>query len=94
MNPGDILVRPIITERSTMLHTQGKYIFQISKRATKPQVKQAVEQAFNVKVLAVNTNKLPGKRKRMGPRLVHTPTVRKAVVTLRTGDKIQLFEGL
>ncbi len=94
MNPGDILIRPIITERSTMLHTQGKYIFQISKTATKPLVKQAVEQAFNVTVLAVNVNKLPGKRKRMGPRLVHQPTMRKAVVTLRTGDTIKIFEGL
>ena len=94
MNPADVLIRPVVTEKSTYLHNQGKYIFQIAKWASKPQVKRAVEQAFNVRVVSVNTATMPGKQKRYGPRLVHTPSTRKAVVTVRPGDKIQIFEGL
>lgn len=94
MNPADVLIRPIVTEKSTYLHNQGKYIFQVARWATKPQVKRAVEAAFDVHVVAVNVNTQPGKRKRYGPKLVQTPSTRKAVVTLRSGDKIQIFEGL
>jgi len=94
MNPAEVLIRPVVTEKSTYLHNQGKYIFQIAEWATKPQVKRAVEQAFSVHVVSVNVATLPGKQKRYGPRLVQTPSTRKAVVTVRPGDKIQIFEGL
>ena len=94
MRPSDILVRPIITEKSTLLHDSGRYIFQVAPKATKIQVKKAIEQAFEVHVAAVNMLKLPGKRKRYGPRLSKARSIKKAVVTLRAGDRIQIFEGL
>ena len=94
MHPPEILVRPVITEKSTLLHEKGRYVFQVSPKATKPQIKAAVEQAFEVHVAAVNIIKLPGKRRRYGPRLVKARPVKKAIVTLRPGDRIQIFEGL
>jgi large subunit ribosomal protein L23 len=94
MHSVDILIRPIITEKSTQLHDSGRYIFQVAPKATKTQVKDAVEQAFDVHVAAVNILKLPGKRKRYGPRLSKARSIKKAVVTLRAGDRIQIFEGL
>ena len=89
------LKRPIVTEKSTLLQEQNKYVFEITPRATKSQVKVAVERAFNVKVLAVNILKTRGEHRRMGTnrRLVKTPDQKKAVVTLRRSDSIQIFEG-
>lgn len=94
MHPSEVLIRPVITEKSTQLHDQGRYIFEVPLGATKGQVKAAVEQAFEVHVTAVNIAKLPGKRKRYGPRLTKAHPIKKAMVTLRSGDRIQLFEGL
>jgi large subunit ribosomal protein L23 len=94
VNPHEVLIRPQVTEKSTLLQEKGKYIFHVSPRANKAQVKEAVEKAFKVKVMDVNVVNLPGKRKRYGPRLVQQRGVRKAVVTLKPGDKIQFFEGL
>ena len=89
-----VLVKPTITEKSTILQESGKYTFEIAPKANKIQVKEAVEQNFNVNVLDVNISKLRGKRKRYGPRSVKQPDVKKAVVTLRPGDRINLIEGL
>jgi large subunit ribosomal protein L23 len=89
-----VLVRPIITERSTMLQEQHKYTFEIALTANRGLVKQAVETLFNVKVLKVNTMRTPGKSRRFGPRLVRSREVKKAVVTLRRGDTITVFEGV
>ena len=94
MHPSEVLIRPVITEKSTQLHDKGRYMFEVPLRATKGQVKAAVEQAFEVHVAAVNIAKLPGKRKRYGARLTKPHPVKKAMVTLRSGDRIQLFEGL
>jgi large subunit ribosomal protein L23 len=93
MNIYEVLIRPIITEKSTLLQEKGKYVFQVAPGANKAQVKEAVEKVFKVKVLSVNITKLPGKRKRYGPRWVKEPAIKKAVVTLRPGDKIQIVEG-
>jgi large subunit ribosomal protein L23 len=89
-----VLVRPIITERSTMLQEQHKYTFEIALTANRGLVKQAVETLFNVKVLKVNTMRTPGKSRRFGPRLVMSREVKKAIVTLRPGDTITIFEGV
>jgi large subunit ribosomal protein L23 len=89
-----VLVRPLITEKSTLLQESGKYVFQISLRANKILVKQAVEHAFGVKVTDVNICWNRGKLKRFGPRISRTPDLKKAVVSLRSGDRIQLIEGL
>jgi large subunit ribosomal protein L23 len=89
-----ILRRPLITEKSATLQTESKYAFEVAKEANKSQVKQAVEKAFKVKVTAVNVMMVPGKERRVGRRMIMTPTWKKAIVTLKPGDKIELFEGV
>jgi large subunit ribosomal protein L23 len=93
MNTWEVLQKPIVTEKSTLLGEVGKYVFQVHNKATKPQIKRAVEASFSVTVVKVNTSKIPGKSKRYGPRMTTTPAWKKAVVTLQSGDTIQLFEG-
>ena len=89
-----VLRRPLITEKNTVLQAQGKYAFEVAGEANKNQVKQAVEKAFKVEVTAVNVMTVPGKERRVGRRLVLTPSWKKAIVTLKSGDKIELFEGV
>ena len=89
-----VLVKPTITEKSTILQESGKYTFEIAPRANKVEVKEAVEKNFNVTVLDVNISRLRGKQKRYGPRMVKQPDAKKAVVTLKQGDRINLIEGL
>ena len=89
-----VLLKPTITEKSTILQELGKYTFEIAPKANKVEVKEAVEKSFNVTVLDVNVSKLRGKRRRYGPRSVKQPDVKKAVVTLKQGDRINLIEGL
>ena len=90
----EVLRRPLITEKGTVLQAQGKYAFEVAGRANKEQVKQAVEKAFKVSVTQVNVMTVPGKGRRMRGRLVLSPSWKKAIVTLKTGDKIQFFEGV
>ena len=89
----DVLIRPIVTEQSTLLQERGKDVFQVQKSANKADVKAAVEKVFEVTVLDVNTMVIKGKSKRFGPRPVSRPNWKKAVVTVQAGDTIQLFEG-
>jgi large subunit ribosomal protein L23 len=77
-----------------MLQAQGKYAFEVDAEANKHQIKEAVEKAFKVRVMAVNVMTVPGKTKRVGRRMVLTPSHKKAIVTLKPGDKIELFEGV
>ncbi|MBA7627562.1 50S ribosomal protein L23 [subsurface metagenome] len=90
----EVLRRPLITEKNTELQAQGKYAFEVAREANKPQIKQAVEKAFKVKVTAVNVVAVHGKVRRVGRRQVLTPAWKKAIVTLAPGDKIELFEGV
>ncbi len=94
MHLSDVLQRPVITEKNTILQAQNKYAFEVAKEATKPQIKQAVEKAFRVKVSAVNIVIVSGKTRRIGRRVYNTPSWKKAFVTLRAGDKIEFFEGV
>jgi len=87
------LRRPLITEKYTALQAQGKYAFEVAGEANKPQIKQAVEKAFKVEVTAVNVMTMPGKRRRLGRRQLPAHSWKKAIVTLKPGDKIELFEG-
>ena len=93
MEARGILVRPIVTEKSTALMEQGKYTFRVPLAATKIQIRQAVEQIFKVKVQAVNTMRYEGKLKRMGRTQGRRSDWKKAVVTLKPGEAIELFEG-
>lgn len=86
---------PVVTEKSMVQSSEGnKVIFWVDPGANKGQIKEAVEKIFNVKVLGVNTQKLPGKVKRMGRFVGKRPTRKKAYVTLREGDKVEVFEGV
>ncbi len=90
----EVLRRPLITEKNTLLQAQGRYAFEVASKANKQQIKQAVEAAFKVGVTAVNTMTVPGKQRRVGRRQVLTSPWKKAIVTLKPGDKIELFEGV
>nr|AKQ05127.1 50S ribosomal protein L25, large subunit ribosomal protein L23 [uncultured Chloroflexi bacterium Rifle_16ft_4_minimus_29343] len=89
----EILKRPIVTEKSTRLQDGNQYVFEVDRKANKPQIKSAVEQAFSVKVASVNVMQMPGKARRAGRRLVRPRPWKKAVVTLREGS-ITFFEGM
>ena len=90
----EVLRRPLITEKNTILQQQNKYAFEVAKETNKPQVKQAVEKAFKVKVTTVNMIMVPGKSKRVGKRVIQTRPWKKAIVTLKAGNKIEFFEGV
>jgi len=90
----EILVKPLVTEKNATLQMSGKYAFKVDRRANKVEIKDAVETAFKVTVLGVNVMRMPGKSKRIGRRIVQTPAWKKAVVTLKPGDKIDLFENV
>jgi large subunit ribosomal protein L23 len=77
-----------------LLQERSKYAFKVAQKATKQQVKVAVEKAFKVNVTKVNMVTVHGKEKRSGRRLAMTPSWRKAVVTLMPGQKIEFFEGV
>ncbi len=91
----EVLRRPLITEKNSAIQApQGKYAFEVAAEANKEQVKQAVEKAFNVGVTRVNVMTVPGRGRRVRGRVIITPSWKKAVVTLKPGDKIELFEGV
>ena len=94
MNVHQVLLKPTITEKSTLLQESGKYTFRVAPKANKVQVKEAVEKSFDVTVVDVNITKTHGKRKRYGSRITKKPDTKKAVVTLVQGDRINLIEGL
>ena len=90
----DVLIRPVITEKSTMLMEEGKYTFRVPLTANKVQIRQAVEKIFNVKVEKVATIRVLGKTKRMGRTQGKRSDYKKAIVTLKAGESIEFFEGL
>jgi large subunit ribosomal protein L23 len=91
----DVLIRPVVTEKSTINTELGQYTFQVDLRANKMQVKDAVEAAFKVTVDDVNVLVMPAKINRRGNReFMRQSKWKKAVVTLKPGDRIQLFEGV
>lgn len=84
MTAQEIIIRPLVTEKSNMAMAEGKYTFEVHKDASKTEIKKAVEQLFNVKVVAVNTVSMPGKMKRMGVHSGKTPDWKKAIVKIDT----------
>jgi len=94
MNEYDIVVRPIITEKSTLLKDAGnQYIFEVQRDANKIEIKNAVEKLFKVKVISVHVSNMEGKKKRLGRFAGKKPDWKKAVVKLSPKDKITIFEG-
>lgn len=90
----DIIIKPVVTEKSMNLLAENKYTFIVDKRANKTEIKNAVEGIFKVKVDKVATVMSKGKPKRMGRFEGKTPDRKKAIVTLKPGHKIRLFEGM
>lgn len=95
MDPYQVLKRPIITEKSGYQSDNlNRYTFEVDVRANKHLVRQAVEQVFNVDVVAVNVIRVRGKQRRWGKIIGRTKDWKKAIVTLRPGQTIQFFEGV
>jgi large subunit ribosomal protein L23 len=87
----DIILRPIVTEKTTALSAENKYTFEVATDANKYEIRDAIEHIFKVKVLKVNTINVKGKPKRWGRRYQgHKSDWKKAVLTLKEGDKIEL----
>ena len=93
MNPRSVIVRPVISEKSYALLAANKYTFRVHDDATKPQVRQAIEQIFGVRVAAVRTQKVKPKAKQRGLFKGKRRAWKKAIVTLHPDDAIELFEG-
>lgn len=95
MDPHQVIIRPVISEKSyNLIETEGQYTFQVDRRANKNQIRQAVEQAFEVTVTKVNTANVKSKPKRQGLTSGRTSTWKKALVQLSEGDRIEFFEGV
>ena len=93
MEARDIIIRPLITEKSTTLMAEGKYVFEVAKAANKIEIAKAISQIFNVKVLSVNTVNVEGKVKRMGRSIGKRSDYKKAIVKLAAGETIEFFEA-
>lgn len=88
------IVKPVVTEKSTIgRETENRYVFEVRIDATKPEIKKAVERLFNVKVESVNSLNQTGKMKRVRHKPGMTSTVKKAVIKLKQGNSIKIFEG-
>ena len=94
LHPFDILRRPVVTEKSTLMGESERYVFEVAPSSSKHDIKRAVEEAFDVTVVKVNTMAVKGKRKRYGPKITTQRSWKKAIVTLAGGDRITLFEGV
>ena len=93
LHPAQILIKPVVSEKSYHQITENRYTFKVHKDAHKTQIRQAVEELFEVKVVSVNVVKMPAKPKRRGMIKGTQPGWKKAIVELRAGDKIEIFEG-
>lgn len=94
MDSYQVLVRPVVTEKNTLLNTQGKYIFEVHPDANKIQIKQAVQEIFKVDVKKVNVLTVPGKERRVGRHRGRSRSWKKAIVTLAPGQRIELYQGV
>ncbi len=93
-NPHDVIIKPVISERSMDLMQDNKYTFIVHNKANKVEIAKAIEKIFNVTVESVNTLKVKGKTRRMGRYVGKTPERKKAIVKLKEGDRIEVIEGL
>ena len=92
-NPRDILLRPVVSEKSYGLLDEGKYTFVVAPHANKTQIRQAVEEVFRVRVTGVNTLNRQGKRRRTRQGWGKRADTKRAIVTLAEGDRIDIFGG-
>ena len=93
MDARSVIIRPIISEKSYAGIENNRYTFEVDKRASKPEIRDAVAEVFKVTVTKVNTMRVPGKTRHLRGSTGSTRSWKKAVVTLKEGDKIEFFEG-
>lgn len=94
MEPREIIIRPVLTEKSYRALEEGKYTFEVHPKANKIEIAKAVEKVFNVRVKSVNTVNIKSKPRRLGWHQGRTRVWKKAIVTLEPGQKIEFFEGM
>ncbi len=95
MDPYSVIRKPVVSERTTAMAEENKYVFEVDPRVNKAQIRDAVQIVFHVKVLSVNTLKRKGKMRRVRTRIGgYQPTRKRAVITLAAGEKIEIFEGV
>ncbi|MDR2048730.1 MAG: 50S ribosomal protein L23 [Treponema sp.] len=94
MNYESILIEPVLSEKTNILREEGKYVFKVDPRATKPEIKEAVRRLFNVHPLSCTVMVVGGKPKRLRNRPGYTSTWKKAIVRLAKDEKISIFEGV
>jgi large subunit ribosomal protein L23 len=92
--PRQIIIRPMVTEKSTDLQEQGRHSFVVAKDANKIEIRAAIEKLFEVKVVDVRTMNVRGKVRRMGRNVGRRPGYKKAIVTLAAGETIDVYEGI
>lgn len=93
MNINDIIIKPVLSEKTTDLAQVNKYVFKVSKKANKSIIKKAIKEIFNVTPLKINVTKVRGRRKRVRFQYGYTSSWKKAIVTLGQNEKIELFEN-
>jgi large subunit ribosomal protein L23 len=93
LHPNQVLLAPVVSEKSYSLITDRKYTFKVHENAHKTQIRQAVEELFEVEVLSVNVSKVQPKPKRRGLTRGRRPGWKKAIVQLKEGHEIEIFEG-
>ena len=93
LHPAEILIRPVVSEKSYHQVTDNRYTFRVHQDAHKTQIRQAVEELFDVTVVRVNVIKMPPKPKRRGLIKGTRPGWKKAIVELKAGDSIEIFQG-
>jgi len=94
MRGEDIIIAPVLSEKTTLLKEKAVYVFKVHRKANKFQIKRAVKDLFSVTVLSCNTSVIKGKPKRIRYQKGYTSTWKKAVVFLKPGETIQMFEGV
>ena len=93
MDASQVIIRPVVSEKSFVLAEAGKYTFRVADKAHKTQIRQAIEQLFEVKVVAVRTSSVKSKPKRRGQTKGRTRAWKKAIVQVREGDSIPIFQA-
>lgn len=94
MDATQVIIRPVVSEKTYVLAELGKYTFRVADTAHKTQIRQAIEELFDVKVVEVRTSSVKSKPKRRGHTSGHTRQWKKAIVQVREGDTIPIFRGL
>jgi len=93
MDARQVVIRPVVSEKSYELIGDNRYTFEVHKDASKPQIQQAIEEIFGVTVTKVNTMNVTGKPRRLRFKSGHTRSWKKAIITLKEGDSIEFFQG-